>query len=55
MSGPRALFVLVTIGAAIVALALFVLIRNKSPDDEVLAVIGLLGGIAVVLNAARDR
>jgi len=50
----RLRFVLVVVGAAVLALALVVIIRNRSPDDEMLAGIGLLGGVAIVAVALSD-
>ena len=48
---------LILCGVAVLVLAVIVLIRNRSPDDELLAIIGLVGGVAIVLVAipGRDR
>ena len=54
MTPARLRFVLVVVGAAVLALALVVIIRNRSPDDEMLAGIGLLGGVAIVAVALSD-
>lgn len=51
MNRGRRTFILMVLGAAALALALIVLIRNKSPDDELLATVAVLGGLAIVLNA----
>lgn len=55
MTPTRRMFVLVVLGAAALALAIIVLIRNKSPDDELLATIAVLGGLAMVVAALNQR
>jgi hypothetical protein len=54
MNPARMRAVLIVVAAAVLALALTVLIRNRSPDDEMLAILGLLGGVAIVVVALRD-
>jgi hypothetical protein len=54
MTRARRLFVLVTLGAAVLALSLVVIVRNKSPDDELLAIVGILGALAIILVAATS-
>jgi peptidoglycan/LPS O-acetylase OafA/YrhL len=49
------MFVLVVLGAAALALAIIVLVRNKSPDDELLATVAVLGGLAMVVVALNQR
>jgi hypothetical protein len=46
---------LIVLGVVVLALALIVLIRNQSPDDELLAVIGLVGGLAIIVTSLPDR
>jgi hypothetical protein len=45
----RRAFILIMLGVAVLTLALVILIRNRSLDVELLAVIGLLGGLAIVV------
>jgi hypothetical protein len=40
---------LVLLGVVVLVCALIVLVRNRSPDDELLATIGLAGGLAIVI------
>jgi hypothetical protein len=40
---------LILLGVAVLTLSLIVLIRNRDLDTDLLAVIGLVGGIAVVI------
>lgn len=51
MTKGRRVFVLILIGVAVLVLALLVMIRNRSPDDELLATIALLGGLAIIINS----
>jgi hypothetical protein len=51
MSAGWRQLVLSLIGVAALVLALIVLIRNNSPDDELLASIAVLGGLAIVIVA----
>jgi len=51
MTRARQTFVLILIGVAVLVLALVVMIRNRSPDDELLATIAILGGLAIVVNS----
>jgi hypothetical protein len=50
MTRGRRLLVLTFLGAAMLALAVVVMVRNRSPDDELLAIIAVLGGVAVIVN-----
>jgi hypothetical protein len=43
--------VLILLGVAVLTLALLVLARNRNPDDDMLATIGILGGLAIVVVA----
>jgi hypothetical protein len=47
----RARLVLIVLGAAALALSTIVLVRNRSPDDELLAGIGFAGGLAMIIVA----
>jgi len=51
MSPGRRAAILIAIGVAVLVLALLVMIRNRSLDDELLATIALLGGLAIVINS----
>jgi hypothetical protein len=51
MTPARRLFALVLLGVAVLVLALLVIIRNRSVDDEMLAIIGLLGGVAIIVTS----
>jgi hypothetical protein len=42
---------LTLIGVAVLVIGLIVLIRNKSLDDELLASIAVLGGIAIIVTS----
>lgn len=42
---------LIVLAVACLALAVIVLVRNRTPDDDILAVIGVLGGAAIVIVA----
>jgi len=50
MSRARRTLMLTLLGAAVLALAIIVMVRNRSPDDELLATIALLGGLAIIVN-----
>lgn len=47
----RVRLALALMGVAMVALSAIVLVRNASPDDELLASVGALAGVAIVLTA----
>jgi len=47
----RVRLTLVLGGVAAIVLSAIVMIRNKSPDDELLASIGVLGGLAIIITA----
>jgi hypothetical protein len=49
MTATRKLVILMLLGAAVLALAIVVLILNRDVPSDLLAVIGLLGGIAIVV------
>jgi hypothetical protein len=51
MSQARKTLILILLGCVAVALAVIVLVRNRSFDDEVLATLGLVGGVAIVVNS----
>jgi hypothetical protein len=51
MTSTRKAFVLILLGVAALTLALIVLIRNRSVDDEMLATIAVLGALAIILNS----
>lgn len=51
MTEGRRLAYLVILGAALVALAVIVIVRNRTPDDELLASAALVGGLAVLVVA----
>ena len=50
MTPGRRLLVLTLLGVALVAVAVVVLVRNRSPDDELLAVAALIGGLAILVT-----
>jgi hypothetical protein len=50
MSRARQLAVLIVLGAAVLALAVVVFVLNRDTSSDVLAVIALLGGIAIIVN-----
>ena len=50
--GPR--FYLIVIAMLVVAAGVVVLVRNRSFDDELLASIAILGGIAIAIVAVRN-
>jgi hypothetical protein len=49
MSRLRRQAILILFGVAVLTLSIIVIIRNRSPDDEMLAVIGIIGGLAIVV------
>lgn len=42
--------ILILLGAIVVALAIVVFVINRDASSDVLAVIGLIGGIAIIVN-----
>jgi hypothetical protein len=54
MNRLRAQIGLVVLGAVVLGLAVVVLVRNRSPDDEILGTIAALGGLAIIVNALLD-
>ena len=55
MSRARRTLVLIVLGALVLALAVIVLVRNRSPDDELLAVIGIAGALAMIVTAVPEN
>jgi hypothetical protein len=51
MTPARRLVVLVVLGAAVLALAVVVFILNRDVQSDLLAVVAVLGGIAIVVVA----
>ena len=51
MSRARRNLYLILIGVAVLVIAIIVLIRNRSLDVDLLAALGLLGGLAIVVVA----
>lgn len=51
MTPVRRQAILILLGAAVLVLAAIVLARNRSADDELLAVIGVLGAVAILVTA----
>jgi hypothetical protein len=51
MSRARQLAVLLVLGAAVLALAIVVFVLNRDSSSDILAVIGLLGGLAIIVNS----
>jgi cyanate permease len=49
MSQARRMAALILLGVAMLVLALIVYIRNRGADNDLLATIGVLGGLAVVV------
>jgi hypothetical protein len=49
MSKARRLLYLILLGVAVLVLSILILVRNRSLDTELLAVVGLLGGLAIVV------
>jgi hypothetical protein len=49
MNPARRLAILILLGVAMLVLALIVYIRNRGTDNDLLATIGILGGLAVVV------
>jgi uncharacterized YccA/Bax inhibitor family protein len=58
MSTVRRTTILILLGVAVLVLAILILIRNRSLDTDLLAVIGVLGGVAIVvvsLPTTKDK
>jgi hypothetical protein len=51
MSRARQLATLFVLGAGILALAIVVFVLNRDTSSDVLAVIALLGGLAIIVNS----
>jgi hypothetical protein len=49
MTQTRRTALLILLGVAVLVLAILVLIRSRSWDLDFLAIIGILGGLAIVL------
>jgi hypothetical protein len=49
MTAARRLAVLVCIGVAVLTLSIIVLARTRNVDEHLLAIVGLLGGLAIVV------
>jgi hypothetical protein len=50
MSRARQLAVQIALGAGILALAVIVWVLNQNSSSDILAVIALLGGLAIIVN-----
>lgn len=46
---------LIVIGAAVLALSIVVFVRHKSIDTDALAAIGVLGGLAIIINSLPNN
>jgi hypothetical protein len=58
MTSARRVALLILCGVAVLTLSLIVLVRNRSLETDLLAAIGLVGGVAIVivsLPAANGR
>lgn len=42
---------LILIGAVVFGLSIVVYVRHRSWDDNILATVGLLGGLAIIINS----
>lgn len=51
VSRVRQIASLILLGVAVLVLSILILIRNRSLDVDLLAVIGILGGLAIVVVA----
>jgi hypothetical protein len=51
MSRARQLAVMIVLGAGVLALAIVVFVLNRDTSSDVLAVIALLGGLAIIVNS----
>lgn len=50
MTQARKLFILIILGVIVLALSLTIFLRNRSLDDDLLAIVGIIGGIAIIIN-----
>jgi hypothetical protein len=50
MSRARQLATLIVLGVAVMALAIVVWVLNQNGSSDILAVIALLGGVAIIVN-----
>lgn len=51
MTAARRTLVLIVLGCVALALALVVYARNRGLDDDLLATIGVVGGVAIIVNS----
>jgi hypothetical protein len=51
LTPARRLAYLILLAVAVLTLSVLVLVRHRSGDDEMLAAIGLLGGLAIAVVA----
>jgi hypothetical protein len=49
--GQKRTIYLLVLCAGMLALALLVYVRNRSPDDDLLASMGIIGGLAILIVA----
>jgi hypothetical protein len=49
MTPAKRAAILILFGVGVLVLAIFVLIRNRDLDNDLLAAIGILGGLAIVV------
>jgi hypothetical protein len=49
MSSAKRIALLILLGVAVLTVSLVVLIRNRDIDTDLLATIGILGGLAIVV------
>jgi hypothetical protein len=49
VSSARRQAALILCGVAVLTLSIIVYVRNRSPDDDLLATIGVVGAIAIVI------
>jgi hypothetical protein len=49
VSSARRQALLILLGVAVLTLSIIVYVRNRSPDDDILATIGVLGAIAIIV------
>lgn len=55
MTAARRLALTVLLAVAVLTVSAIVLARNVTPDDDLLATVGILGGLAILLAALPDR
>jgi hypothetical protein len=51
MTPAHRLAYLIVLAVAVLVMSVVVIVRDRSLDDELLAVIGLCGGVAIVVTA----